>query len=82
MTLEKLTKANKLLTKIEEKEMSIKCLKYGCAESVVERDMVIQFNGYSGLAEMDKRYFKNLCNMMLSFSINDLAELQKEFDEL
>jgi hypothetical protein len=82
MTPEKLKKANELLKKIEEKTISVKKLEYALLENVVERSFILNFSGYDGLAEFDKKDFKKVCGILLPILKDDLTKLQNEFKKL
>jgi hypothetical protein len=82
MNIEKLKKANDLLSKIEEKKISVKKLEYALLENVIERDFIIDFNGCDGIAEFDKKDFKKVCGVLLPILKDDLLKLENEFKKL
>ena len=82
MNLEKLKKANDLLIKIKEKNISVKKLEYALSENITERTFILDFNGGDGLAEFDKKDFKMVCQILLPILKNDLLKLENEFKKL
>jgi hypothetical protein len=82
MNLSKLEKANKLAKEIEYKKIYLNKLKYAISESVSERNLTLDFFGCDGVAEFDKKDFKNICKILLPILENDLINLELEFKKL
>lgn len=82
MNLEKLKKANDLSIRIEEKKISVKKLEYALSENVTERTFILDFPGFDGIAEFDKKDFKIVCQILLPILKDDLLKLENEFKKL
>lgn len=82
MNLSKLEKANKLAKEIEYKKISVNKLRYAINDSVAERNITLDFSGGDGIAEFDKKDFKNICKILLPILENDLMNLEIEFKKL
>lgn len=82
MKIEQFEKAEKLLTKIAEKKVSVKKLEYALSENVVERSFILDFDGGNGDANFDKKDFKKVCGILLPILKDDLLKLETEFSEL
>lgn len=82
MNLIKLEKANKLAKEIEFKKISVNKLRYAINDNVSERNITLDFYGCDGVAEFDKKDFKNICKTLLPILENDLINLEIQFKKL
>jgi hypothetical protein len=82
MNIQQFEKAKELLKKIEEKKISVKKLEYALLENIVERTFILDFSGYDGIAEFDKKDFKKVCGVLLPILKDDLLKLETEFETL